>query len=177
MTVKHHASIRQMAQQSLALVLMVLISGLTFLHVFAHKRQQKEVKRFLERSVGMALSEDLFLPATAEFEHLKKGDEIVLGGNKYDILKVTAVQGGYRVKAFNDKIEKALEDQIAQQCEQGSGESSKGKPIWFDKLHWAVSDVGDEIKSPRMLAVNLGLHDSLNLPEQLMPVSVPPPQG
>lgn len=177
MTVKHHASIRQMAQQSLAVVLMVLISGLTFLHVIAHKRQQKEVKRFLERSVGMALSEDLFLPATAEFEHIKKGDEIVLGGNKYDILKVTAVQGGYRVKAFNDKIEKALEDQIAQQCEKESNGSSKAKPIWFDKLHWAVNDVGDEIKSPRMLAVNLGLHDSLNLPEQLMPVSVPPPQG
>ncbi len=86
---KHLSSATKMFQQSLAIMLMVLISGLTFLHVIAHKRQQKEVKRFLERSVGMELSEDLFLPATAEFEHLKKGDEIVLGGNKYDILKVT----------------------------------------------------------------------------------------
>lgn len=174
---KHLSSAAKMFQQSLAIILMVLISGLTFLHVIAHKRQQKEVKRFLERSVGMELSEDLFLPATAEFEHLKKGDEIVLGGNKYDILKVAVVKGGYRVKAFNDKIEKALENQIAQQTEHGHGGSSKGKPIWFDKLHWAVSDVGDDLKSPRLFAVNLWLHGSVKLPQQLLPVSVPPPQG
>lgn len=66
----------KMYQQSLAIILMVLISGLTFLHVIAHKRQQKEVKRFLERSVGMELSEDLFLPANAKFEHLKKATKL-----------------------------------------------------------------------------------------------------
>lgn len=83
----------QIAKQVSAILLMLLVPGLTFLHVLAHKRQQKEVKRFLERTVGMELSEELFLPATADYAHLKKGSEIVLGGNKYDLLQVTKVPG------------------------------------------------------------------------------------
>ena len=169
--------VKQTAKQSLAVLLMVLIPGLTFMHVLSHKRQRKEVKRFLERTVGMELAETLFLPNTAEFAYVKKGSEIVLGENKYDVLQVTAVPGGYRVKAFNDKVEKALENQIAQQTQQGHGGSSQAKPLWFDKLHWAIS----EITSLRLQPMTdqedwmaLGQEDLL---DALLEVSVPPPRG
>ena len=161
----------------LSLVLLLVIPCLTVLHVSAHKRQQKEVKRFLERSVGMALSEDLFLPNTTEFQYVKKGDEIVFGGNKYDVLKVTAVEGGYRVKAFNDKIEKALEDQIAQQCEKGSGGSSKAKPIWFDKLQWAVNDEVDAFLGPPVFSKSIDRVWAMDLAKGVGSVTVPPPEG
>lgn len=170
-------NLKHSAQQWLAMLLMVLISGLTFLHVIAHKRQQKEVKRYLERSVGMSLSEDLFLPLTPEFEHIKKGDEIVFGGQKYDLLKVTRVSNGYWVKAFNDKVEKALEDQIAQQCERGSGGSSKAHPIWFDKLHWAVNDEIVVLLGPPAISQSINRMSAMDLTEGVASVSVPPPRG
>lgn len=169
--------IGQRCKQGVAILLMVLIPGLTFMHVLAHKRQQKEVKRFLERSVGLALSEDLFLPETAEYAHLKKGTEIVVGGNKYDVLKVSKVQGGYWVKAFNDKIEKALENQIAMQCEQGSGGSSKAKPIWFDKLEWTVVDADELADQPFMISQPLPNAYSEGIQQGIHQVWVPPPQG
>lgn len=177
MSKNHLQTLKQSLQQMLALVLMVLICGLTFLHVIAHKRQQKEVKRYLERSVGILLSEDLFLPETAEYAHLKKGTEIVIGGNKYDVLQVKKVRGGYQVKAFNDKIEKALENQIAMQCERGSGGNSKAKPIWFDKLHWAVVDADDSPKMPLIASESLCDSHHADLQKGIQEVLVPPPQG
>jgi hypothetical protein len=169
--------IGQRCKQGVAILLMVLIPGLTFMQVLAHKRQQKEVKRFLERSVGLALSEDLFLPETEEYAHLKKGTEIVVGGNKYDVLKVSKVQGGYWVKAFNDKIERALENQIAMQCERGSGGSSKAIPIWFDKLQWALVDDEESPKMPLILSESLFDSHNAGLQKGIRKVSVPPPQG
>lgn len=161
----------------MAVLLMVLIPGLTFMHVLAHKRQRKEVKRFLERTVGMDVAEDLFLPGTAEFAHIKKGSEIVLGNNKYDVLQVTAVPGGYRIKAFNDKVEKALENQIFQQTEGGQGSAGKAKPLWFDKLQWALSGWSIDLSGPFFYAAERGFCESSPLPRCIIEVVVPPPQG
>ena len=161
----------------MAILLMVLIPGLTFMHVLAHKRQRKEVKRFLERTVGLEVAEDLFLPGTAEYAHIKKGSEIVLGNNKYDVLQVTAVPGGYRIKAFNDKVEKALENQIFQQTEGGQGSAGKAKPLWFDKLHWAVNGWSTDLFEPFFHAAKCGFHGFSPLPSCIIEVVVPPPQG
>ncbi|MFM7639572.1 MAG: hypothetical protein ACKO67_07590 [Bacteroidota bacterium] len=169
--------LKQTATKLVAALLMVLIPGLTFMHVLAHKRQRKEVKRYLERTVGMEVSEDLFLPNTAEYAQLKKGSEIMLGENKYDVLQVVVVRGGYRVKAFNDKIEKALENQIAQQTERGHGGSSHAKPLWFDKLHWGLWDK-QIIFPPPLDGEQEFLKDvGRDLLCGFMDVSVPPPQG
>jgi hypothetical protein len=100
-----------------------------------------------------------------------------VGGNKYDVLKVSKVQGGYWVKAFNDKIEKALENQIAMQCEQGSGGSSKAKPIWFDKLEWAVVDADELADQPFMISQPLPNAYSEGIQQGIHQVWVPPPQG
>lgn len=170
-------TISERAKQTLAILLMVLVPGLTFMHVLAHKRQRKEVKRFLERTVGMEMAEDLFLPATAEYEHLKKGSEIVLGGNKYDLLQVTKVPGGYRVKAFNDRLEKALENQIAQQTENGDGGSSKAKSVWFEKVQWAVDGVSVRLGDPLKGFGHISVAKVAALPTRFLEVSVPPPQG
>lgn len=117
------------------------------------------------------------MPLTPEFEHIKKGDEIVFGGQKYDLLKVTRVSNGYWVKAFNDKVEKALEDQIAQQCERGSGGSSKAHPIWFDKLHWAVNDEIVVLLGPPAISQSINRMSAMDLTEGVASVSVPPPRG
>ena len=90
---------------------------------------------------------------------------------------MTAVDGGYRVKAFNDKIEKALEDQIAQQCEKGSGGSSKAKPIWFDKLQWAVNDEVDAFLGPPVFSKSIDRVGAMDLANGVGSVTVPPPEG
>ncbi|MFM8996158.1 MAG: hypothetical protein ACKOI1_07895 [Bacteroidota bacterium] len=169
--------LKQTATKLVAALLMVLIPGLTFMHVLAHKRQRKEVKRYLERTVGMEVSEDLFLPNTAEYAHLKKGSEIILGENKYDLLKVVVVPGGYRVKAFNDKIEKALENQIAQQTERGHGGSSHAKPLWFDKLHWGLWDKETSVPLPLDKEQEFLKVVGRDVLCGFREVSVPPPQG
>ena len=163
--------------RGVSVLLMLLIPCLTCLHVIAHKKQRKEVKRFLERSVGMELSEDLFLPATAEYEFLKKGDEIFVGENKYDVLKVEIVEGGYRVKAFNDTIEKALENQISQQTECGSKGASKAQSLWFKQLHWDHWYYIIGVRSSVNLDVLLKDVNSYDLTSVALSVPTPPPEN
>lgn len=158
------------------MLLMVLMSGLTFLHVIAHKFQHEEVERCLKSTVSNTLSEDLFLPISSDFEFIKSGDEIEFGGQKYDILKVTRVSNGYRLKIFNDKLEKALEDQIAQQCERGSEGSSKVHSIWFDKLHWAVNDYAFDLLGPPAISQSLIWMSAMDLAKGVATVTVPPPR-
>lgn len=166
-----------MLSRGMLLLLLLLIPCLTCLHVIAYKKQRKEVKRFLERGVGMDLSEDLFLPATAEYQYIKKGDEIFVGENKYDVLKVEAVEGGYRVKAYNDKIEKALENQISQQIETGSKGASKVQSLWFKNLHWAMWYSWASANVPMNFDFRPSIYQFYNLVSSVMAVPTPPPEN
>lgn len=81
------------------------------------------------------------------------------------------------MKAFNDRLEKALENQIAQQTESGDGGSSKAKSVWFEKTHWAVDGVSVRLGDPLNGFENISPAMMAALPVRFLAVSVPPPQG
>ena len=107
----------------MALLMLLLIPGLTFLQVFAYKYHRHFLKSQLEKEWVSEMGETLFLPLTEEYASIQSGDEIELGDKKYDIITVELLQNGYRVMAFEDDLEKVLESQMT---EVPASSTSKG---------------------------------------------------
>jgi hypothetical protein len=123
----------------MALLLLLLIPGLSFLQVFANKYQHHLLKSQLEKEWMSEMGETLFLPDTDEFADIKSGDEIELGDKKYDIISVESVENGYRVLAFEDDLEKLLESQMSEVPASGASKSQqKSTSEWFSKVKWDI---------------------------------------
>lgn len=125
--------------QTMALLLLLLIPGLSFLQVFAYKYQHHLLKSQLEKEWVSEMGETLFLPLTEEYASIQSGDEIELGDKKYDIVSVENVKNGYRVLAFEDDIEKLLESQMTEVPSSASSKSQqKSTGVWFSKVKWDI---------------------------------------
>ena len=125
--------------QTMALFLLLLIPGLTFLQVFAYKYQHHLLKSQLEKEWMSEMGETLFLPDTDEFVDIKSGDEIELGDKKYDIITVELRENGYRVMAFEDDLEKILESQMSEVPSSATSKSQqKSTGVWFSKVKWDI---------------------------------------
>ena len=125
--------------QTMALLLLLLIPGLSFLQVFAYKYQRHLLKSQLEKEWVSEMGETLFLPLTEEYASIQSGDEIELGDKKYDIITVELLQNGYRVMAFEDDLEKVLESQMTEvPASSTSKGNQKSTGIWFSKVKWDI---------------------------------------
>ena len=135
--------------QTMALLLLLLIPGLSFLQVFAYKYQHHLLKSQLEKEWVSEMGETLFLPLTEEYASIQSGDEIELGDKKYDIITVELLQNGYRVMAFEDDLEKVLESQMSEIPSSASSKShQKSTGVWFSKVKWDIPSSNGKLFAP-----------------------------
>ena len=134
--------------QTMALLLLLLIPGLTFLQVFAYKYQHHLLKSQLEKEWVSEMGETLFLPLTEEYASIQSGDEIELGDKKYDIITVELRENGYRVMAFEDDLEKILESQMSEISASSSSNShQKSTGVWFSKVKWDIPSSTEKLSA------------------------------
>ena len=163
--------------QTMALLLLLLIPGLSFLQVFAYKYQRHLLKSQLEKEWVSEMGETLFLPLTEEYASIQSGDEIELGDKKYDIITVELLQNGYRVMAFEDDLEKVLESQISKVPASAPSKSNqKSTGIWFSKVKWDIP-----ANTEKLFALTSFDLDALGfvvriIPDICLDVDSPPPR-
>ena len=163
--------------QTMALLLLLLIPGLSILQVAAYKYQRHLLKSQLEKEWVSQLGETLFLPNTDEFSEIQSGDEIELGGKKYDVITVAKVESGYCVLAFEDNVEKMLESHASDiSAYPLSKNNQKSSGVWFSKVKWDVPGDADHLFS--LTSTDLGAIGFVSafLPDVFFDVDSPPPR-
>lgn len=163
--------------QTMALLLLLLIPGLTFLQVFAYKYQRYLLKSQLEKEWVSEMGETLFLPLTDEYASIQSGDEIELGDKKYDIITVELLQNGYRVMAFEDDLEKVLESQMKEVPASGTSKGhEKSTGVWFSKVKWDIPSSTETLFALTSIDLDaLGFVVSI-IPDICLDVDSPPPR-
>ena len=163
--------------QTMALLLLLLIPGLSFLQVFAYKYQRHLLKSQLEKEWVSEMGETLFLPLTEEYASIQSGDEIELGDKKYDIITVELLQNGYRVMAFEDELEKVLESQISKVPASAPSKShQKSTGVWFSKVKWDIPSSNETLFALTAIDLDaLGFVVSI-IPDICLDVDSPPPR-
>lgn len=164
--------------QTMALLLLLLIPGLTFLQIFAHKYQRHLLKSQMEMEWVAEKGEALFLPLSDQYASIQSGDEIELGDKKYDIIAVELLENGYRVMALEDDLEKLLESQMT---EVPSSLPSKGHQksaaVWFSKIKWDIPLSQEKIFAPLSFDLDAMGFVLSRISDVCLDVDSPPPRS